>query len=742
MKKFIYGALVAATCGSLLSSCSNDVIPPMKEGDTTVNLKITLPQGASTRAFADGKSATQLYFAIYQLDGTGENITYTLVGGTEEGVNSSYTFTDLEVEVPIKLVNGVSYSILFWAQDPSCEAYKIDWENRTLKVDYDKMTPGSESVDAFYTMYDTGLITAPLDETIYLYRPLAQINFGTDDATEPTVVQAFGENLATCQTQLTVSEVYENFDFTTGNVTGTPISYEFPATAVPQNEIFPVEGKYTYLSMNYVLVNMEAGITDLTFTVSNGTKDFNTLTVRDAGVQGNHRTNVFGQLLTSTNNFKVIIVPDFDVPDFNIEYNVWDGTTTTVPEITTAEDGSKSVEINNPDQLAGLAELVKTNSLDDVVVNLNDSYDMSKGDFNSIGSTENPFKGTFNGNGRSITGTNAPLFAAVEGASVKDLTLSSDDATYSALIVVASGETSISGVTVKGTVSKSSDPDKYGASGFVSLAKGDVTIDNCYNYADVTDDSYCGSGFVGRSSDCTVEISNSTNYGTITSNRPLGAKAAGFFGLTGGPVKLTNCINRGEIIVNCEGSSSAAGGIMAWTADELNISNCVNYGKVTMTLTGTTSTGINLVSGIIGGTGYGTKDWNISGCVNNGSINFIAQNIAAEDLIYEHAIYAGGIVASTAYNNPTITGCTNNGILSVEQGENKLYAYVAGIIGGFGWMPGFSVIDNTVGASTKLSGGDVEAALYNNVAKGINTGVYNVTGNINKTSYPEVQTRE
>lgn len=731
---------MTTACMSLLSSCSNEEMPSLKDGDTTVNLKITLPQGARTRAFADGLSATQLYFAVYQLDGTDENPTYTLVGGTEEGVNSSYTFTDLEVEVPIKLVNGVSYSILFWAQDPTCEAYTIDWENRTLKVDYDQMTPGSETVDAFYTMYDTGLITAPLNDDITLYRPLAQINFGTNDATEPTVVQAFGANLATCQTQLTVSDVYENFDFTKGNVTGEPISYAFPATAVPQNEIFPVEGEYTYLSMNYVLVNMEAGITDLTFTVSNGTKDFNTFTVNDAGVQGNHRTNVFGQLLTSTNNFKVIIDPEFNVPDFNIEYNVWDGTTTTVPDITTAEDGSQSVEINNPEQLAGLAELVEKNSLENVVVNLNDSYDMSKGDFNSIGSTENPFKGTFNGNGRSITGTNAALFTAVEGATVKNLTLSSSDATYSALIVAASGNTSISGVTVKGTVSKSSDPDKYGASGFVSHVTGNLTIDNCYNYADVTDDSYCGSGFVGRGANSNVEISNSTNYGTITSNRPSGAKAAGFFGLTGGSVKLTNCINRGEIIVNCEGSASAAGGIIAWTADELNLSNCVNYGKVSMTLTGTASTGVNVVGGIVGGNGFCSKVWNISGCVNNGSVNYIAQNIATEDLEYSHGIYVGGILGSTEFNNATVTGCTNNGSLSVEQGENKLYAYVGGIIGGFGWAT-FSVTNSTVASTTQMTGGNLEAALYNNISKNINT-VISETGNINKTSYPDVLTRE
>lgn len=730
MKKFIYGALLSAGCLVLATSCANeDVVNPALEGDTAVNLNIQLPDGIDTRTFGDGQSATQLYYTIYQLDG--EN--YTRIGTAP----LTATFDNLRTNVTLKLVNGSSYAILFWAQNPDCTAYTVNWDSRQLSVNYENLTPNTENSDAFYNLYNTGVIKAPLSRTIYLKRPLAQINWGTDDSTEPTVTTAFGENLANAQTALTVTNVYENFDFASGDVTGSPTDVTFPATAVPSATAagnFPVTG-YQYLSMDYVLAPKDKSLSDLTFTVTANGKTFNTISVPGAPVQLNYRTNIYGQLLTSDNNYTVVINPAFNRPD----YNVWDGKSATVPAITTDSQGNQKVDISTPDQLAGLAELVKTNKLTGIPVNLNADFEMTAGAFPSIGTSSQPFEGTLNGKNHTIKTTTNSIFGHVNNAEVKDLTVENTGARYSALVQTANGNTSLSGITVKGDVKLSSAFSHLGTAGLVSKVaeNASLTIDNCSNYADITDTGYCAGGMVGRTeTGSSVTITNSTNYGNVTCTRSNGPKSAGFIAMPVANVSMSNCTNKGEITASCTNGGAAIGGLIGWYGNELKLDQCTNNGNVTLTFNGTSNTGIVLAGGLWGGSGWNNYYKEITGCTNNGNVKIVANNIAANDTNYAHGLYAGGINAYADYDATyTMTGCTNKGSITVEQGANRLNAYVGGLVGAFGWESAITLTGNTVDAACVLTGGTYTAALCNLIS-GTNKNV-NISENTNSTTYPD-----
>lgn len=310
MNKFFYCAAASALLLSA-ASCSNEEVVNPAQGDPNVMLTVELPGPLDTRSFSDGSSATQLTYQIYQIE---SDNSLTAVGTPD----SSVTFNNRKATVSLKLVNNCSYKILFWAQDSGCKAYTIDWDKRSMSVDYAKLTSNAETSDAFYTLFDTGVVNGPVNKTITLTRPLAQLNWGTNDATEPTVTAAFGANLANARTTLVVNDVYSAFDFNTGDVTGDAASVTFENRTVPTGETFPVE-TYEYLSMNYLLVPKTKDVADLTLTVTKDGKTFNTINVPSAPLQLNYRTNIYGQLLTSTNNYNVVIDPAFNTPDYKSE---------------------------------------------------------------------------------------------------------------------------------------------------------------------------------------------------------------------------------------------------------------------------------------------------------------------------------------------------------------------------------------------------------------------------------------
>jgi hypothetical protein len=71
---------------------------------------------------------------------------------------------------------------LFWAQAPNGEDYyDIDFTNGkiTVKYDNDKKDANDEKRDAFYKVHKNVKITGPIEETIVLKRPFAQVNVGT-----------------------------------------------------------------------------------------------------------------------------------------------------------------------------------------------------------------------------------------------------------------------------------------------------------------------------------------------------------------------------------------------------------------------------------------------------------------------------------------------------------------------------------------------------------------------------------
>lgn len=279
--------------------------------------------------------------------------------------------------------------------------------------------------------------------------------------------------------------------------------------------------------------------------------------------------------------------------------------------------------------------------------------------------TGNAFKGTFDGNGKTISGLKitersgkaaAGLFGVLDGGTVKNVTLEVDIDVASNANELAAGCVGlltnnglVENVTVSGSV-KSGET----AAGIVSRVIKSGTVRNCHNNATISGTAHNAGGIVGAAyyDNEGMTIESCTNDGAVSGTYAVG----GIAGLSVAEVK--NCSNSATIT----GNGTSVGGVIGEQQNAGSITGCTNTGNV---VNNTEAYGNG---GIVGWIRYsgGTANYphmnviTVSGCENRGSVS------GGND--------AGGIVG-TVYNHGVID-------------DNKNYAptlsaktFVAGVVG-------------------------------------------------------------
>ena len=419
MRKLTF--LMVAFSMVFATSCQREVELGTLNGDKTKSVSFKI----NPRAYSDGLSATALQYAIY--DAAGNELSNLTV--TDGVINGSTT-------VNLALVAGSTYSAIFWAAAPNAP-YAIDFAQKKLSVDYSAITSNNEAYDAFYK-YVTFTVTDNMDLTVELKRPFAQLNIGTSDLTT-----AKNAGYIVSQSKVSVP-VYTDLDLVSGVATNQT-TIEFAPANIPTGEVFPVTG-YDYLAMNYLLVNADKEVVDITFSFTDGALE-KSHTVGSVPVQRNHRTNIYGELLTSTTNITVVITPEYDVDDYNKEV-------VNAVEIATGvlyDEANSTYMLTEKAGLNWLRDEVNAgNTFEGKIVTLVNDIDAGieyddngeRISFATIGTcsktVKNPFKGTFDGAGHTIKNIyqngwdfgyelgkwgSLGLFGKLENATVKNVIL-------------------------------------------------------------------------------------------------------------------------------------------------------------------------------------------------------------------------------------------------------------------------------------------------------------------------------
>lgn len=290
MKKLFFVAVAAIAM--LATSCSKDDASTVVGGETsTVTFAVEAPVMA-TRALGDGTTAVDLSWAVYAEDGT----YLEALSGSKAGA-----FSSLKANVEIELVNGKKYAVIFWAQAPGAP-YTFDKAAKKVTV-ADALTSNKEAYDAFYKYETIAEVAGPRTQTIVLTRPFAQLNIATADT-----AKAADGGLVVAQTKVVVP-AYNTLNLVDGSV-ADEAERTFAMADILTGETIEVGGKeYDLLSMNYLLVNAKE-LEIVKFTVKNGTFE-EEFTYNNVPLQRNYKTNIIGNLLTSTYDFTIEINPIF-----------------------------------------------------------------------------------------------------------------------------------------------------------------------------------------------------------------------------------------------------------------------------------------------------------------------------------------------------------------------------------------------------------------------------------------------
>ncbi|MEE1366302.1 MAG: DUF6562 domain-containing protein [Muribaculaceae bacterium] len=300
MKKIIYSAMAVAMLAT--TSCKDDFAESFVGDEATVEFSISTPE-IGTRAFSDGATATVLQYAVYDADGK-ELTALTKTDGT---INGSAT-------ISLQLKNNKSYQMVVWAAAPNAP-YAVDFSDKTMKVDYTKATCNDESRDAFYA-YTEFTVNGNKTERIELKRPFAQLNIGASD-----FEKAGKSGYVPTHSQVTVRNVYSTFNFASGKAGGeNEITFKYAELPNATDGSFPVTGN-DYLAMNYILVGNDQETVEV-YVEHKNDKEGDSKTIGSVPLKRNYRTNIYGNLLTSTTDVNVEIVPDYNEPDYNNKYEV------------------------------------------------------------------------------------------------------------------------------------------------------------------------------------------------------------------------------------------------------------------------------------------------------------------------------------------------------------------------------------------------------------------------------------
>lgn len=305
MKTFKY--LAAAALTLLAVSCNKEQVTEVPDGQMVdVTFTTALPGEMATKSIGDGQTAKKLYVSVYENDDA----------KTKLELDKTATFTDLKTQVTFSLVKGKTYNFVFWAQAAEGAPYDVT-DLKNIKISYEGAEANDEKRDAFYATRKELKVNGALTETIKLYRPFAQVNFGTADY--DAAVAAGVKPVKSVFTATDVATVFDTFE-AEGKEAKDVVT--FTESALPGETLVTKAGDYKWMTMNYIIPVGKQGEKH----ISNVTAEFVTedgvsvtASAPQAPVQNNYRTNIVGDLLTSQVIFNIEIVPIFNEPDNDID---------------------------------------------------------------------------------------------------------------------------------------------------------------------------------------------------------------------------------------------------------------------------------------------------------------------------------------------------------------------------------------------------------------------------------------
>lgn len=303
MKKcFLYVSALAAMM--LAGACQKEAAKPASEGEVPVTFSLELPTAVETKAMSKAELTNIVYYEIWNADWS------RMLYPVDKSALASEEVRDCKATVELTLVSDQTYNFIFWAQNDSHDAYDVN-ELQGVKVDYSKIEGNQDRYDAFYAV-KTIKVEGPVSETIKLYRPFAQLNFGAD-----IMDTSFGPVVVT-DTHITVSGLATTFNTLKGlGEAESKSAVTFTAKKLATDELLETNGrKYTWVTMDYMLMMGDQDLVEVDAKLGvENMLDYVSHSLTNVPLKKNFRTNIVGNLFTTDAKLNIIVEPGFNQPD-------------------------------------------------------------------------------------------------------------------------------------------------------------------------------------------------------------------------------------------------------------------------------------------------------------------------------------------------------------------------------------------------------------------------------------------
>lgn len=314
--------LILAIAGIMMTTaCSNENNEPASESNVTFTVNL---DGIASRAISDGTTVDQLVFAVY--DNEGNEITALR--------QNDIQIEEKQATVTTKVAMGQKYSFAFWAQK-SGNTFYTTTDLKDVVVSYTGFA-NDENRDAFTASWAIDKVEGPINETITLYRPFAQVDYVCDIEEWTNLLNS---NYKLVGSDLVVDAgAYTHYNVLTGEAsqpTETPITLALSnywqshqintfnfcgfVSSKPgetyQDLFTTADGDKFWLSMNYILATPQAtnlGSTSMKIYAwgANGPTPVE-VALDEIPIKRNHRTVVNVSELTRIVTATITIDPGF-----------------------------------------------------------------------------------------------------------------------------------------------------------------------------------------------------------------------------------------------------------------------------------------------------------------------------------------------------------------------------------------------------------------------------------------------
>ena len=312
MKKFfLYVSAVSAMM--LAGACQKEVAKPASKGEVPVTFSLELPTAVETKAMSKAELTNIVYYEIWNADWS------RMLYPVDKSALASEEVRDCKATVELTLVSDQTYNFIFWAQNDSHDAYDVN-ELQGVKVDYSKIEGNQDRYDAFYAV-KTIKVEGPVSETVKLYRPFAQLNFGAD-----IMDTSFGPVVVT-DTHITVSGLATTFNTLKGlGEAESKGAVTFTAKRLATGELLETNGrKYTWVTMDYMLMMGDQDLVEVDAKLGvENMLDYVSHSLTNVPLKKNYRTNIIGDLFAADAKLQIVIDQSFLKDDEGISVGLLD----------------------------------------------------------------------------------------------------------------------------------------------------------------------------------------------------------------------------------------------------------------------------------------------------------------------------------------------------------------------------------------------------------------------------------